>query len=342
MGIGMIELLRTLFITTPGTSLHLEKDTVRIYHPDKPGRNILPLLRIDHIILWNGVDISDDLIMRCAGDARGVTWLSRNGRFLARVNGPQTGNPLLRLEQSRAYDSEHRRLSIARAVVAGKLQNYRQLLLRAARDYDEPRRDAIRDVTHQHSQAIVAAGNATTLTELLGIEGNAARSYIEALPLLTPHAPRRRTRRPPTDAFNCLLSFGYGMLRTAVVGALEQVGLDPYIGYLHGIRSGKPSLALDLMEEFRPLLVDRLVITIFNRKQITAAHTTTDPAGGVALTDEGRKFFLGKWSEARERTWRHTETGREIPAALLPLVQARLLARHLRGDRPAYTPWIAS
>ncbi|MGW1682847.1 CRISPR-associated endonuclease Cas1 [Saccharopolyspora sp. NPDC002376] len=132
------------------------------------------------------------------------------------------------------------------------------------------------------------------------------------------------------------------MLRTAVIGALEQVGLDRYLGYLHGVRSGKPSLALDLMEEFRPLLVDRLVLTMFNRKQITAAHTSTDPVGGVQLTDEGRKFFLGKWSEARERTWKHAETGREIPAALLPLVQARFLARHLRGDRPAYTPWVAS
>ncbi|MBQ0928704.1 CRISPR-associated endonuclease Cas1 [Saccharopolyspora endophytica] len=338
----MPELLRTLFITTPGTSLHLENDTVRIYHPDKPGRNILPLLRIDHIVVWNGVDISDDLLMRCANDARGVTWLSQNGRLLARVTGAQTGNPVLRLEQARAYDSEHRRLSIARAVVAGKLQNYRQLLLKAARDVDEPRRQRIRDVAAQHGEAIMAAGHATTLTELLGIEGNAARRYFEILPLLTPHAPPTRSRRPPRDAFNCLLSFGYGMLRTAVHGALEQVGLDPYIGYLHGVRSGKPSLALDLMEEFRPLLVDRLVLTMFNRKQITTAHTTTDPADGVQLTDEGRKFFLGQWSEARERTWKHAETGREIPAALLPLVQARFLARHLRGDRPAYTPWVAS
>jgi CRISPR-associated protein Cas1 len=338
----MTELLRTLFITTPGTSLHLEKDTVRIYHPDKPGRNILPLLRIDHIVVWNGVDVSDDLIMRCADDARGVTWLSRNGRFLARVSGAQSGNPVLRLEQTRAYDSEQRRLSIARAVVAGKLQNYRQLLLRAARDYSEPRRSEIREVAEHHGEAIVAAGTASTLTELLGIEGNAARGYFEALPLLTSHAPPRRTRRPPKDAFNCLLSFGYGMLRTAVVGALEQVGLDPYIGYLHGVRSGKPSLALDLMEEFRPLLVDRLVLTMFNRKQITAAHTTTDPAGSVQLTDEGRKFFLGKWSESRERVWRHAEADRDVPAALLPLVQARFMARHLRGDWPSYTPWVAT
>lgn len=338
----MTELLRTLFITTPGTSLHLENDTVRIYHPDKPGRNILPLLRIDQIVLWNGADISDDLMMRCAQDARGVTWLSRNGRFLARVWGEQTGNPLLRLEQVRAYDTGPRRLAIGKTIVAGKLQNYRQLVLRAARDGDVSCREELREVAQRHAEALNAAAEASSLTELLGIEGNAARSYVEALPLLSPHAPARRTRRPPRDAFNCLLSFGYGMLRTAVTGALEQVGLDPYIGYLHGVKSGKPSLALDLMEEFRPLLVDRLVLTLFNRNQITPAHTTTDPAGSVQLTEDGRKFFLGKWSEARERTWRHSQLQRDVPAALLPLVQVRFLARHLRGDQSSYTPWVAS
>ncbi|MGI8313364.1 type I-C CRISPR-associated endonuclease Cas1c [Saccharopolyspora hattusasensis] len=337
----MTELLRTLFITTPGTSLHLEGDTVRIYHPDKPGRHILPLLRIEHIVVWNGVDVSDDLIMRCAGDARGITWMTRNGRFLARVTGAQTGNPLLRLEQTRAYDATERRLGIARCVVAGKLQNYRQLLLRAARDTDQARRDEIRNVAEQHAAALTAVAEASSITELLGIEGNAARSYFQALPMLTPYAAKGRTRRPPRDAFNCFLSFGYGMLRTAATGALEHVGLDPYIGYLHGVRPGKPSLALDLMEELRPLLVDRLVLTLFNRKQITHAHTITDPASGVSLTDDGRKFFLTQWSDARERTWKHPELGRDIPAALLPLIQARLLARHLRGDRPLYTPWVA-
>lgn len=138
----------------------------------------------------------------------------------------------------------------------------------------------------------------------------------------------------------CLLSFGYGMLRTAVVGAVEHVGLDPYIGYLHGTRPGKPSLALDLMEEFRPLLVDRTVLTLCNRKQITRAHTTTDPAGGVQLTDDGRTLFLTEWSRARERTWPHPALRHDVSAGLLPVLQARLLARHLRGDQPAYTPWV--
>lgn len=154
-----------------------------------------------------------------------------------------------------------------------------------------------------------------------------------------PGAVAGRSRQPPTDPVNCLLSFGYGMLRGAVHGALEHVGLDPFIGYLHGIRPAKPALALDLMEELRPLLVDRLVFTLINREQIKPAHTETLPGRHVQLTDDGRRTFLEHWSAARERRWPHAYLDRDIPAALIPLVQARLLARHLRGDTPSYTPW---
>ncbi|SDZ50809.1 CRISPR-associated protein, Cas1 family [Saccharopolyspora shandongensis] len=327
---------------TPGTSLHLEGDTVRIYHPERPGRNILPLVRIEQLVVWKGVDVSNELLLRCAEDARGVTWLSRNGRFLGRMGGAQTGSPLLRLEQVRAYDDPQRRLTIAKSVVAGKMQNYRQLLLRIARDAEEKRRKDIRAVAEGHGEALTAVATCTSLTELLGIEGNAARGYFQAMPLLARGVAAGRSRRPPEDPFNCVLSFCYGMLRVAVVGALEHLGLDPFIGYLHGVRPGKPSLALDLMEELRPLLVDRLVLTLFNRKRITDTHTRRDPAGGVALTEQGRAFVLGEWSRARERLWKHNGLQRDIPAALLPMVQARLFARHLRGDQAAYTPWVAS
>lgn len=337
----MTELLRTLFVTTPGTSLHLDGDTVRIYHPERPGRNVLPLVRIEQLVVWRGVEVTNDLLLRCAEDNRGVTWLSRNGRFLGRMGGNQIGNPRLRLEQVRAYDDPEKRLDIAKAFVAGKLQNYRQLLLRIARDAETERQAKIRELASVHAESLSAVADCTSLTDLLGIEGAAARAYFQNMPLLGSGIAPGRTRRPPEDPFNCVLSFGYGMLRVAVVGALEQVGLDPYIGYLHGVRSGKPALALDLMEELRPLLVDRFVLTLFNRKQILAKHTIRDPAGGVALTDDGRTLVLEHWSKARERTWRHAALRRSIPAALLPNVQARLLARHLRGDQPAYTPWIA-
>jgi len=335
----MTEVLATLYATTPGTSLHLDGDALRIVHPDRPGRHLVPLVRLDHIVAWNGVDLSDDLIHRCAADGRSVTWLTRNGRFLARATGPQTGNPLLRLAQFRAYDNPERRLAIARAVVAGKLHNYRQLLLRSARDLTGTRQAELRDLGARHAQALTDLADAPSLSEVLGIEGNAARGYFQALPTLAPSAVSGRTRRPPLDPVNCLLSFGYGMLRVAVHGALEQVGLDPFVGYLHGIRPGKPALALDLMEELRPLLVDRLVLTLANRGQLAPAHTETLPGGAVQLTEEGRKFFLTEWTTARERTWHHHGLGRDVPAALLPLVQARLFARHLRGATDAYLPW---
>ncbi len=335
----MTELLNTLYVTTAGTSLHLDGDAMRVVHPERPGRHLIPLVRIDHVVAWNGVDLSDDLLHRCAADGRSVTWVTRNGRFLGRVSGPQTGNPLLRLAQFRAYEKLEHRIGIARAIVAGKLHNYRQLLLRSARDATGDRQTKLRDIAERHATALTGLGKTNVLAEVLGIEGRAARDYFQGLQLLAPSAMAGRTRRPPLDPFNCLLSFGYGMLRVAVHGALEQVGLDPYLGYLHGIRSGKPALALDLMEEFRPLLVDRLVLTLVNREQLKPAHTETLPGGTVQLTDDGRRFFLEQWSTARQREWHHAGLGRDITAALLPLVQARLLARHLRGDSDSYLPW---
>jgi CRISPR-associated protein Cas1 len=173
-------------------------------------------------------------------------------------------------------------------------------------------------VAAQHGEALGDLATAPSLTVVLGIEGQAARGYFQGLDVVSPGVGSGRTRRPALDPVNCLLSFGYGMLRVAVHGALEQVGLDPYLGYLHGVRSGKPALALDLMEEFRPLLVDRLVLTMFNRGQVTPRHTETLPGGAVELTDKGRRLFLEQWTTARERKWRHSTLGGDLPAALLP------------------------
>ncbi|WP_067665895.1 type I-C CRISPR-associated endonuclease Cas1c [Nocardia miyunensis] len=338
----MTELLKTLYVTTPGTSLHLDGDAMRVYHPDKSGRHLLPLFRINDIVAFNGVTLTDALLHRCAADGRTVTWVTRNGKFLARVAGPLHGNPHLRLQQVRAHDDPDRRLTLAKSMVAGKLHNYRQLLLRAARDLTGTRQTNLRDTANRHATALTALGAAEHLNEVLGIEGRAARDYFQCFPSIAPSTQPGRRKRPPTDIANCLLSFGYGMLRASVHGALEQVGLDPYIGYLHGIRPAKPALALDLMEVFRPLLVDRLVLTLINRDQIVKSYTQTLPGGEVQLTDTGRRSFLEQWSVAREREWLHAYLDRHVPAGLLPLIQARLLARHLRGDTDRYIPWMVS
>lgn len=333
----------TLYVLTPGTSLHLDNDAVRVYHPDN-GATRLPLIRIDHVVAFGGVTITDDLMHRCAGDHRSVTWLSGNGRFRARLVGPQAGNPLLRLAQHDAHRDHHHRLDIARTFVAGKLHNTRQLLLKAAADATGQHQQALRTTTADIATDLAALPDAPNLNTVLGIEGQAAKRYVATWRhLLSAHAhitaPTHRISRPPTDPFNAALSFGYGMLRIAVHGALEHVGLDPYIGYLHGIRPGKPALALDLMEELRHLLVDRTVISAFNRRQLTSSHFTAHPGGAHELTDDGRRTYLTLWSQARAREWPHHHLGRKTPAALLPLIQARLLARHLRGDTTSYIPW---
>lgn len=341
----MTELLNTLYVQTPGTSLHLDGDTVRIYHPEQAGRRLLPLVRLDHLVLFSGVNISDELLLRCADDGRSVSWLTGMGRFRARVAGPTTGNPLLRQAQHRAVEDRPHRMRIASAMVAGKIHNSRQVLLRSARDATGHRQTALRASAELLAQRLDLLGRAQDIDEVLGAEGIAARDYFAALPYLVSNRQWQltgRNKRPPTDPVNCLLSFLYGMLRVAVHGALEQVGLDPYIGFLHGIRPGKPALALDLMEEFRPLLVDRLAFTMLNRRELTDKDFEKLPNGAYQLTEDGRKTVLNAWQASRRRTWPHVQLKRGVEGGLLPLVQARLLARHLRGDLNTYQPWMVS
>jgi CRISPR-associated protein Cas1 len=337
------ELLNTLYVQTPGTSLHLDGDTVRVYHPEQPGPRVLPLVRLDHLVLFSGVTPSDDLLLRCADDGRSVSWLTGSGRFRAGLVGPTHGNPLLRQAQHRAADSPDRQLPIAIAIVAGKIHNARQVLLRAARDATGQRQTKLRANAQLLAGRLELLASVSTTDEVLGIECLAAREYFAAMPYLLSESKEWKTsgrsKRPPTDPLNCLLSFLYGMLRVAVHGALDQVGLDPYIGFLHAIRPGKPALALDLMEEFRPLLADRLALTMLNRRELALTDFEVLPNEAHRLTDAGRKTVLTAWQQSRQRNWPHAQLGREVPAALLPLVQARLLARHLRRDLVAYQPW---
>lgn len=333
----------TLYVLTPGSTLHLDADAVRVFHPDT-GPKRLPLVRIDHVVVFGGVTVTDELMHRCAADRRSVTWLSGNGRYRARVVGPQGGNPLLRVAQHDRLRDYGDRINIARSFVAGKLHNTRQLLLRAAADSTGARQTDIRETATAIGDSFPDLARADDINVILGLEGQAARRYVaQWRNLISDHsqvkAPTHRISRPPTDPVNAALSFGYAMLRVAVQGALEHVGLDPYIGYLHGIRPGKPALALDLMEEMRHLLVDRLVFSAFNRRQLTSAEFREHTGGGCEFTDDGRKAYLTLWSKARAREWPHRQLGRDIPAAVLPLTQARLLARYLRGDQPVYLPW---
>lgn len=340
------ELLNTLYVQTQGTHLRLEQDTLRVHLPDTPGRKTLPLKRIESIVIYGHVDLSTELITRCAQDNRPITWMTQGGRYLARLDSAVHGNVLLRHAQHCLHDDTPARLGIARNIVAGKIRNSRWILLRAARDAAPAPRDRIRAAATDLETALTTTATAESLDILMGIEGRAARTYFTALrDALRPAdgipAFTQRNRRPPIDPVNALLSFTYGLLRGLVHGAAEQVGLDPYIGYLHGLRPAKPALALDLMEEFRPVLADRFALTLLNRRQLRTTHFENVTGGAVRLTDDGRKTVIAAWQEWKTQTWQHPLAGRDVPAGLLPTVQARILARHLRGELPAYLPWTA-
>ncbi|GAB3474530.1 type I-C CRISPR-associated endonuclease Cas1c [Nocardiopsis coralliicola] len=338
----MTELLNTLYVQTPGASLHLDSDTVRVALPEGGPRRSLPLLRLESIVVMGNVQVSSQLLSRCADDGRPVVWMSGGGRFRFRTDGPTRGNVLLRHAQHRAHDDASIRMEIAKACVAGKIQNSRQVLLKGARDTTQ-HKISLREAAEDLAQSLKSAESAGDLDELMGVEGNAARVYFEMFALLvrpeTGFAFPGRVKRPPTDPVNALLSFLYGLVRSMVHGACEQVGLDPYVGFLHGIRPGKPALALDLMEEFRSVLADRVALTLINRRQLGQEDFETLPGGAVQLTEEGRKTVLGYWQQQRARTYDHRVLDRKVPAALLPAVQARLMARHLRKDVPGYLPW---
>lgn len=340
------ELLNTLYVQTQGTNLRLDQDSLRVHLPDTPGRKTLPLRRIDSIVLYGHINLSTELLTRCAQDGRPVTWMSRAGRFQARLDGAVHGNVLLRHNQHLAHADHDLRMGIARNVVAGKIRNSRWMLLRAARDAPSGSREQIREITTALAQSLKDTADAITIDTAMGIEGNAARLYFGGLRHI--HRPtdgiaafNHRNRRPPADPANALLSFTYGLLRNLVHGAAEQVGLDPYVGFLHGLRPGKPALALDLMEEFRPVLADRFALTLLNRRELRAEHFENLAGGAVHLTEDGRKVVIASWQEWKTQPWEHAITGREVPAGLLPVMQARILARHLRGDLPGYLPWTA-
>ncbi|MET9861909.1 CRISPR-associated endonuclease Cas1 [Streptomyces smyrnaeus] len=239
------------------------------------------------------------------------------------------------------------RLDIARYIAAGKIRNSRWVLLRTARDAEPSRRSRIRVTADELAASLQAIADTDSLDALLGVEGNSARTYFASFAdLLRPTtgitAFTHRNCWPPTDPANALLSFTYGLLRGLVHGAAEQIGLDPYIGFLHGLRPAKPALALALMEEFRPILAGGFALTLLNRRQLKSADFETLPGGAVRLTEDGRRIVLDAWQKMKLQPWEHRIAGRDVQAGLLPVVQARLLARHLRKDLPAYLPWTAA
>ncbi len=342
----MHELLNTLYVTTPGAALGLDHDTVRVI-VERDTRARLPLVRLQAIVVFGRVSVSTPLIHRCAEDGRAIVWLTGRGRFRARLSGRTLGNVLLRRAQHEALSDPIRTLALARQYVAGKLQNARTLMLRSARDSGGGADEAeLRAAADQVAGLLRDVRDAPDLDVLRGLEGIAARAYFGVFgamvrgdrPAFTPDG---RSRRPPRDRANALLSFCYALLRAECEAAIEGVGLDPQVGYLHGLRPGRPALALDLMEELRPAIADRLVLRIINRREIRPAHFDETPGGAVSLNEAGRRAVLGAYEHRKESATPHRLLRERVPAGLIPHVQARLLARHLRGDLRHYLPYLA-
>jgi len=339
------ELLNVLYVLIQGAVLHLEHDTVRV-EIEHETRLRAPLMRLSGIVVFGQVTVTPFLIQRCAEDGRSLVWLDRNGRFKARVEGPTRGNVLLRRAQHLALSDSERTWRIARQIVAAKIQNSRQSLLRSARDAGKAAERAPLDEAAERLATILRRlRDCSDLDGIRGNEGEAARTYFGVFGYMvrgdkSSFTPDGRTRRPPRDRANAILSFLYALVSAECSAALEGAGLDPQVGYLHSLRPGRPALALDMMEEFRPVLADRLALTLINRRQLAAADFEATPGGAVRLTDDGRRAVITAYQKRKEEEIQHRALKQKLPLGLAPHVQARLLARHLRGDLKDYPPFL--
>jgi CRISP-associated protein Cas1 len=334
----MRQLLNTLYVQSQGAYLRLDHDNVVVEVKDAPSTQV-PLHHLGGLAVFGNVLLSPFLLHRCGEDGRSVAWFSQSGRFQGRFSGPTTGNVLLRKAQHEAQADAARSLSLAAAIVAAKVRNSRHVLKRGARD--GAAEASLSKVIQELKSLQAATAECKDVDALRGIEGAASALYFASFPdLIGPQASgfafSERNRRPPRDPVNALLSFGYALLAQDCAAALEGVGLDPQVGFLHALRPGRPALALDLMEEFRALHVDRAVLTLLNRQQIRLDHFETRDGGAVLLTPEGRRVFLTHWQERKQETVHHHLLQEAVPLGLLPHVQARLLARAVRGDIGAY------
>jgi len=342
------ELLNTLFVLTPNAYVRLDHDTLKV-EADGVKLAQVPLHHLGAVMLFGTAMISPQAMHRCAEEGRAISFFDHGGRFKCRVVGPISGNVLLRQAQYEAQRDEARTLPIACALVAGKIRNLRQNVARAAREAKGGQdSSALNTCAESLANLLVSLPGQTCPDAVRGVEGQAAALYFEVFgAMITAPAEefafRLRTRRPPRDRVNALLSFVYALLASECTAACEGVGLDPQFGFLHVLRPGRPSLALDLMEEFRPVLADRLVLTLINRKQIRPEHFAAREEAGssVLLNDAGRKIVLAAYQARKQEEVIHPLLKDKAPLGLLPHLQARLLARHLRGDLDSYPPFCA-
>jgi CRISPR-associated protein Cas1 len=342
----MKRLLNTVYVTAPGAGLRKDGENL-VAEIEGAERTRVPLHMLASIVIFGAISITPPLMQACAAAGITIVLLDRVGRFQARVEGPVSGNVLLRRSQYRASDTPD---EIVRSLVLGKISNQRAVIMRTLRDYGgelaPERRDALTTVGGRLARILRHAELAGEGADALrGAEGEAAALYFSVFDhLIRVPEPelrfRNRSRRPPLEPVNALLSFLYTLLVHDCRSAAESVGLDPAVGFLHRDRPGRPSLALDLMEELRPVLADRLALSLINRRQLSIGDFERRDGGAVLLTDAGRQTVLTAWQQRKRDERRHPFLDETAPLGLVPYLQAQLLARHLRGDLDAYPPWL--
>ena len=334
----MRKLLNTLYVTTP--EAYLSKDGLNVVVSVKQQEVFrIPSVNIEGIVTFGYMGASPGLMKLCSDSGISLTFLSPNGRFVSRVQGATHGNVLLRKAQYALSDDEEWSLHVAQLMIAAKIQNYRNILRRYIRDYGDCQEvdDAVRVLDANKRYAL----HTEDKTKLMGFEGCASNAYFEVLPKLILNQKESfpfngRNRRPPKDAVNAMLSLAYTLIANDCAAALETVGLDPYVGFLHALRPGRTSLALDMMEEFRAYLGDRFVLSLINKRQITPKDFLCQGDNGVVLTDKGRKTFITAWQNRKRETINHPYLNEKVEIGLLPYVQAMMLARYIRKDIDDY------
>ncbi len=336
----MKKLLNTLYVTSQGAYVHRDGETIAVRVEEQELLRV-PIHTIQSIVTFGRVSISPPLMGFCGERQIAVSFLSEHGEFWGGLRGEVTGNILLRRQQHRIADKPEAAARLAQTIVMAKIANCRSVLLRSQRDRPEASELIAGAIRHLAQSLEHLLAWEEPLDRLRGIEGDAARAYFGAFDDLIVAQKEDfrfagRNRRPPTDAINALLSFLYTLLVHDVTGALEGVGLDPYAGFLHADRPGRPSLSLDLMEELRPIFVDRLALTLINRQQIKGSGFTKTESGAVMMDKETRKEVIQAWQKRKQEEVLHPFVEETAPIGIFAHLQALLLARHLRGDLDAY------
>lgn len=341
----MRRLLNTLYVTNPAHYVARDGENILLLQDDEIKFRI-PAVQLEQVVCMNYTGASPAVMKLCVDNNIALVFLNEYGRFLARVTGPVKGNIQLRRQQFLITEDEQQCVPVARNVIAGKIENCRQVLMRGLRDHRQKIaaaevENAATELRRSYEQVL----KAENLQVIRGIEGAAAVNYFQALDHLILEdkdhfAMRSRNRRPPMDRFNALLSFLYTLLVSDITAALETVGLDPAAGFLHRDRSGRNSLALDLMEELRPYMADRLALSMINRRQMSAKDFEIKESGAVLMREDARKELLTAWQKRKQEVTTHPYLNEKFEIGLIPYAQALLLARYLRGDIDGYPPFL--